>query len=116
VRPRPAVHWDRVQRLLAKPLPRPRVIALAVAVVGLLAGLGGLASWANMAQSATTSLGRGISFGNILEAPTEGDWGLRLDEDLFVRAKEAGFDTIRLPVRWSTHAAPDAPYAIDEPY
>ncbi len=97
-------------------MPRPLLIALAVAVVGLVAGLGGVASWLNMAQSATAGLGRGISFGNILEAPAEGDWGLRLDEELFVRAKEAGFDTIRLPVRWSNHAAPSAPYTIDESF
>src|SRR5438046_9999232 len=91
VRPRQAVHWDRLQRLLAKPLLRPRVIALAVAVVGLLAGLGGLASWLNMAQSATASLGRGISVGDILEAPNEGDWGLDLDGGRVRRAEEGGF-------------------------
>jgi endoglucanase len=73
-------------------------------------------SWLNMAQSAAASLGRGINFGNTLEAPIEGDWGLRLDEDLFARAKEAGFETVRLPVRWSNHAAPTAPYTIDDAF
>ena len=28
--------------------------------------------------------------------------------------KEAGFDTVRLPVRWSNHAEPRRPYRIDE--
>lgn len=60
-------------------------------------------------------LGRGINFGNILEAsPTEGSWGISLSEELFDKAKEAGFATIRLPVRWSNHAQAEAPFQIDE--
>jgi endoglucanase len=59
-------------------------------------------------------LGRGINFGNILEAsPSEGSWGLSLSDELFDKAREAGFATIRLPVRWSNHAQLQAPYAID---
>jgi endoglucanase len=59
-------------------------------------------------------LGRGINFGNILEAsPGEGSWGISLSEELFNKAKEAGFATIRLPVRWSNHAQAQAPYTID---
>jgi endoglucanase len=58
-------------------------------------------------------LGRGINFGNALEAPGEGDWGVRLKANYFKTIKDAGFDTVRLPVRWSAHAAADAPYAID---
>jgi endoglucanase len=98
---------------------RPRaavILALAVAVTALIAGAGMLFSWLTMAQSAANSLGRGINFGNMLEAPLEGDWGLRLDEEFFARAKEAGFDTVRLPVRWSNHAAATAPYTIDDTF
>src|SRR5512143_3086392 len=60
-----------------------------------------------------SSLQRGINLGNMLEAPREGDWGLRVQEDYFDWIKEAGFDFVRLPVRWSTHAQQSAPYAID---
>jgi endoglucanase len=66
------------------------------------------------AFSAARSLGRGISLGNMLEAPHEGQWGVRLKPDLFALVKEAGFDTVRLPVRWSNHAEPSRPYRIDE--
>ena len=59
------------------------------------------------------SLGRGINFGNALEAPKEGDWGVKLDAEYFRVVKAAGFRTVRLPVRWSAHAAKDAPYTID---
>ncbi|MBX9628508.1 MAG: glycoside hydrolase family 5 protein [Gemmataceae bacterium] len=63
--------------------------------------------------AANTALGRGINLGNALEAPQEGDWGLTLQPEYFKLVKDAGFATVRLPVRWSAHAAKDAPYAIE---
>ncbi len=68
------------------------------------------------AQAATNSLpvGRCVNMGNSLEAPNEGDWGgKRIDADDFKRIADAGFDTIRLPVRWASHAGANAPYVID---
>ena len=59
------------------------------------------------------TLQRGINFGNMLEAPNEGEWGLTVQEEYFERVKEAGFDFVRLPVRWNAHAELDAPYTID---
>jgi endoglucanase len=59
------------------------------------------------------ALGRGMNFGNALEAPKEGDWGLTLDAGYFKLIKDAGFATVRVPVKWSAHAAKDAPYTID---
>jgi endoglucanase len=71
------------------------------------------------AHAATDSLpvGRCVNMGNHLEAPTEGAWGGRkiADDDFQIIAK-AGFNTIRLPVRWSTHADSTPPYAIDPDY
>jgi len=58
-------------------------------------------------------LGRGLNLGNALEGPTEGAWGRKLEDTDFPRIKAAGFDSVRLPVRWSTHASTEAPYAID---
>ena len=65
------------------------------------------------AAGVARDLGRGMNFGNILEAPSEGAWGLRLSDDLFDAAREAGATTIRLPVRWSNHALATRPYTID---
>jgi len=59
------------------------------------------------------TLGRGMNFGNALEAPKEGDWGLKLEAEYFKHIRDAGFQSIRVPVKWSAHAAKDAPYAID---
>ena len=58
-------------------------------------------------------LARTINFGNMLDAPNEGDWGLSLKAEYFVKAKEAGFSAIRLPISWTHHAATDAPYRIN---
>lgn len=60
-----------------------------------------------------TALGRGINFGNMLEPPYEGAWGLTLREEFFDKAVEAGFGHIRLPIAWTHHAATTTPYTID---
>jgi endoglucanase len=62
---------------------------------------------------ANRQLGRGTNLGNILEAPHEGAWGLTLKEEYFRLIKQAGFDSVRIPVRWSAHAGQEPPYAID---
>lgn len=64
-------------------------------------------------QEINARLGRGINFGNGLEAPSEGAWGFRIEEPYFDEVKKAGFDTIRLPVKWSARADAKAPYKID---
>jgi endoglucanase len=58
-------------------------------------------------------LARSVNFGNILEAPGEGDWGLKLEENYFQAVKDAGFTAIRLPVRWSSRAQNKSPFTID---
>jgi endoglucanase len=63
--------------------------------------------------AANKKLGRGINLGNALEAPKEGDWGVTLQADYFKVIKEAGFDSVRLPVRWSAHAKGEPPYTLD---
>jgi endoglucanase len=65
------------------------------------------------AEAAARSLGRGVNFGNMLEAPTEGAWGVSVTDDVIDKAAAAGFTSVRLPVRWSNHAAAEAPFTID---
>src|SRR5260221_10969890 len=57
-------------------------------------------------------LGRGINFGNCLEAPQEGEWGLKIEKEYVQKVKEAGFQSVRIPIRWSAHAAKESPYTI----
>lgn len=61
-------------------------------------------------------LGRGINFGNALEAPNEGDWGFTIEEGYFNLVKAQGFNSIRVPIRWSAHALENEPYTIDESF
>jgi len=58
-------------------------------------------------------LGRGINLGNALEAPAEGAWGVHLEAEYFRLISEAGFNSVRIPIRWSAHAETDSPYTID---
>jgi endoglucanase len=58
-------------------------------------------------------IGRGINIGAVFESPNEGDWGVTLQEEYFQLIKDAGFNSIRLPISWSTHAMDKAPYTID---
>jgi endoglucanase len=64
-------------------------------------------------QAANKRLGRGINLGNALEAPKEGEWGVTLKAEYFRAIKKAGFDSVRLPVRWSAHARAEAPFTIE---
>jgi endoglucanase len=57
-------------------------------------------------------LGRGINLGNALDVPAGQAPRLQLEQRIFDLVATAGFDTVRLPVRWSAYADPDPPYAI----
>lgn len=56
---------------------------------------------------------RGINMGNCLEAPTPGEWGVSIEPDHFRVIRQAGFDTVRLPVRFSAHTSAQPPYEIE---
>ncbi|MEY2820689.1 MAG: hypothetical protein RL105_261, partial [Verrucomicrobiota bacterium] len=58
-------------------------------------------------------LGRGVNMGNSLEAPKGVSWGRTFGPDDFDRIRAAGFDSVRIPVRWADYAAKEAPFAID---
>ena len=64
--------------------------------------------------SEVSDLRRGMNLGNALEAPAEGDWGVVLRKEYFRLIKDAGFDTVRIPIRWSAHAGDSAPYSIND--
>ncbi len=68
------------------------------------------------AQTINQKIGRGINLGNALEAPNEGDWGVVLQPDYFKAIAQAGFNSVRIPIRWSNHALADSPYTIDRTF
>lgn len=63
-----------------------------------------------------TSIRRGINLGNALEAPAPGEWGVDIQPVYFDEIKKAGFDSVRIPVRFSAHAAYESPYMLDETF
>ena len=66
-------------------------------------------------HEAVAAMGRGINLGNTLEPPTEGAWNNpAAQERYFDRYVEAGFQTVRVPVRWDQHTGNAPPYAVDE--
>jgi endoglucanase len=62
--------------------------------------------------AARPDLRRGMNFGDALEAPNEGDWGVALSASNFQVVKAAGFDHVRVPMRINAHTAGAPPYAI----
>lgn len=74
-----------------------------------------LYAWNEQGGLQQTQLGRGINLGNYLEAPSEGEWtaGRLLVESDLQTIADAGFKTVRIPVRWSAHTEATAPYTID---
>ena len=84
---------------------------LPVSLLG--AAMVGCAKEANAPFEQNVRLGRGVNLGNALEAPQEGEWGVTLQEEYFQLIKDAGFDAVRVPIRWSAHASPVEPYTID---
>ena len=63
------------------------------------------------------ALNGGINFGNMLEPPKEGDWGLTVTQEFIDLIGQPGFtNAVRLPVRWSNHASADAAALIDEKF
>jgi endoglucanase len=61
-------------------------------------------------------LGKGINLGNALEAPEEGDWGMVIEEEFIQLIKDAGFESVRIPIRWNAHSAMNEPYKIHDSF
>jgi len=68
-------------------------------------------------EAGSVPIERCMNLGGALESPVvEGEWGYTIRRSDLLRLKQAGFDTIRLPLRWSTRMAETPPYAIDQAY
>ena len=65
-------------------------------------------------DEAVAQMGLGINLGNTLEPPHEGEWNNPPAEDYyFADFADAGFKTLRLPVKWDLHTSYTSPYNID---
>lgn len=102
------------------PIPSSRALVLGLF---LLAG-------ANLAQGASQEvqafnrhLDKGINLGDLLEAPHEGAWGIRLESKDLATISAKGFRHVRVPIRWDgqgddvdsifERASRTPPYTVD---
>jgi aryl-phospho-beta-D-glucosidase BglC (GH1 family) len=66
-------------------------------------------------QEAVIRMQKGINLGNTLEPPNEGGWNNpAAQEYYFDLYKQAGFASVRIPVRWDEHTQDTSPYSINE--
>lgn len=56
---------------------------------------------------------KGINIGNALDSPKDEDWGVTMSNNYFTEIKNMGFDTVRLPVRFSDYTLDDGKYTLD---
>ena len=69
-------------------------------------------SQSSRAQNAVLPIRRCMNMGGALEADNEGDWGYKIRKRDFAEIKRAGFDTVRVPIKFSAHTGQSAPYTI----
>lgn len=66
-------------------------------------------------QEAISLMERGINMGNTLEPPHEDDWNNPPAQEIYFDLyRDAGFDVVRVPVRWHYHTSDNAPFTVDE--
>lgn len=67
------------------------------------------------ARAMNARLGRGINFGNSWDSQGKNDcsWSNCIEDEWFTIVKNAGFNSIRLPVRWNYNADTLPPYTIN---
>lgn len=76
--------------------------------------LGSVNALANVSSSHPDfDMKRCVNMGNSLESPAEESWGGPLNVENFSKIKQAGFDTVRIPVRWSDYTGEGPDYKID---
>lgn len=64
-------------------------------------------------HEAIVQIQKGINMGNTLEPPHEGGWNNPpAEEYYFDLYKEAGFNLVRIPVRWDNYTGKSVPYKI----
>lgn len=95
--------------------PAPPKVPTSMADYPLMDTLATAPVASDAARAAALAIGRGVNFGNMLDAPTEGAWDLRAEERFIalVGNSNPAIQSVRLPVRWSNHASADTQATID---
>ncbi|MBM7661702.1 endoglucanase [Bacillus mesophilus] len=59
---------------------------------------------------------RSINIGNALDAPKDIQWDVEMKKEYFSLIQEAGFNAVRLPIRFSDYAKESVDYKLDEEF
>ncbi len=81
-----------------------------------LAAFCSLMAYASTIQAAeipSFDMKRCVNMGNSLDAPKDISWGQPIDTAHFAMIKNKGFDTVRIPVRWSDYTGQGPKYIIE---
>ncbi len=89
------------------------MVAACVIALGVAPGCSQLSTASGISPEPNTLLGRGISFGRGVDATASSGLDGIVPEWLPEAVDMKGFQTIRIPVRWSAHAEVQPPYTID---
>ena len=91
---------------------RKASLAAACAAIVLTGSLPAFADDAAPSVAQDFQMKRCVNMGNALEAPNGAPWGRLYSEADYARIAEAGFDTVRIPIRWSDYTGPAPTYRI----
>ena len=98
---------------MMQPLGYLSALALCLATVGT--PLTAQENRPGVARTDALPVGTCINLGNTLEPETEGAWGgAPATKADFERIAAAGFDTVRIPVRWHNKSQSEPPYTVDD--
>jgi len=89
-----------------------RILATACAALVLTGPLPVSAQDASPPVAQDFQMKRCVNMGNALEAAHGESWGRLYTEEDYARIAAAGFDTVRIPVRWSDYTGPAPTYRI----
>jgi aryl-phospho-beta-D-glucosidase BglC (GH1 family) len=65
-------------------------------------------------EEAAAQIEKGINMGNTLEPPLEGGWNNPPAREIYFDLyRDAGFDLVRIPVRWDLHTGEETPFTVD---
>lgn len=77
----------------------------------------GITYWYHVQEEEeSVTINRGINIGNALEAPRDIPWDVTMDVAFFDEIVAVGFDTVRLPVRFSDYVGAAPEYTLDEAF
>lgn len=88
--------------------------AIIVLFLALTVGVGAVLTASGMSGSSTFS--RCMNIGNALDAPKDIPWDVEMKKVYFDQIKIAGFDCVRLPVRFSDYAKDQPGYVLEESF